>query len=304
MSNKIKIGFVGLGTMGSSICRNIMKAGYPVVVSDLNRAAVDQFAKEGAETATDLKELAATVDIVITMLPSSKEVEAVVLSAQGLAEGLKKGSVLIDMTTASPMKTKELGGKLGEKGIDMIDAPVSGGAVKAKDGTLTIMVGGREEVYEKCRPVLEAAGEKIFYIGPLSSGHSMKLVNNFLTGCNLAATTEAIMTAVKAGISPQVAVDVLQVSSGRNEAVENKFPNFVLPNKDYNFFFDLIYKDLTLYGELAEAMKVPAFISSVVQQIYRLPISRGEGRKDFLNLVNMYEEWCGVKIREVQHNDN
>ncbi len=303
MSMNFKVGFVGLGTMGSRICRNIMKAGYPVVVSDINQAVVEQFVNEGAETAKDLKELAEAVDIAITMLPSSREVEAVVLSPGGLAEGLKKGAILIDMTTANPVKTKELGSKLAEKGIDMIDAPVSGGAVKAKDGTLTIMVGGQEEVYKKCRLLLEAVGEKIFYIGPLSSGHSMKLVNNFLTGCNLAATTEAIMTAVKAGISPQVAVEVLKVSSGRTEAVENKFPNFVLPNKDYNFLFDLIYKDVSLYVELAEAMKVPAFVSSVVQQIYRIPIAKGEGRKDFLNLVNMYEEWCGVKIRGVQ-NDN
>lgn len=304
MGKDIKVGFIGLGTMGSNICRNVLKAGYPVVVSDINQAAVDQFVKEGAQAAVNLKELAEMADLVITMLPSSKEVEAVVFSAQGLAAGMKKGSILIDMTTANPMKTKEISEKLGEKGIEMVDAPVSGGQVKAKDGTLTIMVGGREEIYKKCLPVLEAAGEKIFYIGPTSSGHAMKLVNNFLTGCNLAATTEAIMTAVKAGISPQVAVDVLQVSSGRTEAVENKFPNFVLPNRDYNFLFDLIYKDLSLYTELAEAMKVPAFISSVVQQIYRIPITKGEGRKDFLNIVNMYEEWCGVKIRGAQNNEH
>lgn len=301
------IGFLGLGHMGHPISKNILNSGYYLIIPSYRAEIhttpqaevenIEDLLESGARGSSDLKDFAEKSQIIITMLPSSDEVEDVILGEDGLLEKACENTIVIDMTTANPVSTKKVSSKLSEKGILMLDAPVSGGRKGAVEKTLSIMVGGDEEVFEKCRPLLEVIGKKVLHMGPVSSGHTIKLVNNFLSGCATAATTEAMMVAAKAGISPQKALDVLKDSSGKNDATNKKFPDYVLPDKDYNFTYKLLYKDLCLYNQLAEDLDVPSFISNTVSQLWSIPIAKGEGDKDMLNIVNMFEEWCGVKIR-------
>jgi 2-hydroxymethylglutarate dehydrogenase len=317
MNSKV-IGFLGLGTMGFPMCYNLSKNGYPLVLptfrmeidasSGLSQlvpdyqsklAAYKDMLKAGAKGASSLEELVADSNIILISVPTSKQVEELVLAPDGILQNARKGTIVIDMTSADPASTKKLSKQLAEKGIEMLDAPVSGGAPGAINQTLAIMVGGNEEIFEKCRPILETIGkkEKIIHVGPNGAGHTLKIANNFLSSCCLAATTEAIMVATKAGISPQKAIEVITGSGGRSDASINKYPNYIFPNKSFNFTLNLMSKDIGLFNETAKELKVPAFISNIVYQLWNIPIAKGEGEEDLMNVIKMYEQWCGVKVR-------
>lgn len=311
------IGFLGLGAIGFPICFSLVKNGYSVILPTFRQEidassgysplapdyqtkllAINELLKDGAKGAANLTELAVQSDVILICMPTSKEVEELVLAPQGILHNARPGTVVIDLTTADPVSTQRLSQLLEEKGMDMLDAPVSGGISGAINQTLSIMVGGKEEVYEKYRSILTTIGkeEKVMYMGPAGAGHTMKLVNNFLSGCTTLATAEAIMVAMKAGISPQKAIDVLKDSSGRSDASMNKFPNLIFPGKDFNFTLNLMCKDLALFNQLAKDLRVPAFISNTVYQLWNIPVAMGEGEEDCLNLIKMYEKWCGVKV--------
>ena len=317
MDSKV-LGFLGLGTMGFPMCYNLSKNGYSLVLPtfrmeiDANSgfsplapdyqsklAAYDDMLKAGAKGASSLEELVRYSDIILISVPTSKQVEELVLAPDGILQNARKGTIVIDMTSADPMSTKKLSQLLAKKRIEMLDAPVSGGATGAINQTLAIMVGGSEKIFEKCRPVLETIGkkEKIVHVGPNGAGHTLKIANNFLSSCCLVATTEALMVATKAGISPQKAIEVITGSGGRSDASMNKYPNYVFPNKSFNFTLNLMSKDIGLFNDTAKELKVPAFISSIVYQLWNIPIAKGEGEEDLMNLIKMYEQWCGVKVR-------
>jgi 3-hydroxyisobutyrate dehydrogenase-like beta-hydroxyacid dehydrogenase len=291
------IGFIGLGMMGIRMSKRLIDAGHKVVGYDIDPDALERAKANGAETARTPGEVGERCNPVITIVPNSEIVEKVVLGPDGVVQGAGDGDVLIDMTTACPVSTLKVARELEKRGIRMLDAPVSGGVVGAEKGTLSIMVGGEFELFEQCRPLFEAMGKKLFYMGAIGSGDTMKAVNNFLSGCSVAATSEALALATKAGLNPKKVVDVLQVSTGRNYATEWKFPKFVLPRKfDDGFSIELLNKDLDILTRLARELGVPMFIAHTVQQIFNFAISQGYGAKGHTAIALLIEEWAGVKI--------
>jgi len=268
------IGFVGLGNMGYPMAARLADAGYQVTVTDLNADVVQQFCDEtGAQSATSLNALGASSDLVITMLPEGKAVRKVLLGggdATGdcVVSGLKQGTLLIDMSSCSPVDTRALSSELAEQGFSAIDAPVSGGKYKAADGALAIMAGGDKEYVEACRPVFEVMG-KLFHTGGPASGHAMKAMNNFLSAGTLALTSEAVITGAKFGLDPKVMVDIINASTGRSNTSEDKFPKFVLPGTfNSGFYLGLMAKDLRFAVDLAESEGTPNSFINLLSGTY------------------------------------
>ena len=300
-----RVGFIGLGSMGLPMSKNLVDAGYQVTGYDIDPIALERAIANGLVKASSPKEVAQRCNPVIIIVPNSEIVEEVVLGPKGVKEGARKGDVLIDMTTAYPMSTLKVSKKLAEKGIRMLDAPVSGGVVGARNGTLSIMVGGDELVFAKCRPLFEVLGKNIFYMGQIGSGHVMKVVNNFLSGCSVVATSEALAIAVKAGLNAKKVVDVLQVSTGRNYATEWKFPRFVLPRSfDDGFRIELFNKDLDILTTLARELRVPCLMAHMVQHIFNFAMAQGYGPKGHTAIAQLIEQWANVRIEAGPGEDN
>ncbi len=257
-----RIGLVGLGQMGAPMGRNLARAGFRLAAADAAADAVRRFAAgTSCETPPDLRSLGAACRVVITMLPDGATVRRVVLGDGGdsLAAGLARGAIVIDMSSSSPVGTRELGSALEERGIAFIDAPVSGGVKKAIDGSLAIMAGGDPAVIEAVRPVLAAMGGRVFATGPLGAGHAMKALNNYVSAAGFAAATEAVLAGTRFGLAPETIVAVLNAATGRNNSTENKFPQFVLPRTfDAGFTVGLMVKDLRIALEVAQATEMPA----------------------------------------------
>jgi len=291
------VGFIGVGTMGTPMAEKIIAAGYKVVAFDSVPEALERARDFGAEIAASPCELAERCNPIITMLPNSNIVEKVVLGPRGIIEGARAGTILIDMSTAYPMSTMKIAEELSSKGMEMLDAPVSGGLAKARQGTLSIMVGGKAELVEQCRPLFQVMGKEVFHMGSVGSGHIMKAVNNVLNACNVAATAEVMTLATKAGLNARTVVAVLQASTGKNWATECKFPKFVLTRTfDDGFRMDLLMKDLDIAATLARDLNVPMFIASTIHQIFGLGISQGYGEKGHTTIVQLMEKWAGTTI--------
>jgi len=264
------IGFVGLGNMGYPMASRLANAGYKVTVSDLNADVVRQFCEEtGADSADSLKALGESSDLIITMLPEGKAVRKVLLGdGDNVMAGLKPGTVLIDMSSCSPVDTRALSQELVEMGFNLIDAPVSGGKYKAAEGSLAIMAGGDEELVEACRPVFEVMG-KPFHTGGPASGHAMKAMNNFLSAGTLVLACEAVITGTKFGLDPTVMVDIINASTGRSNSSEDKFPKFILPRTfNSGFYLGLMAKDLRFAVDLAESENTPNGFINLLSSIY------------------------------------
>jgi 3-hydroxyisobutyrate dehydrogenase len=261
-----RIGFVGLGNMGAPMARHLAAAGYQLVVTDTNTAALEKFRSSvDCETAPSLSELGRACRLVITMLPDGAAVRQVVA---GLVAGMARGSVVLDMTSAEPVGTRTLGAKLAESGIGLVDAPVSGGVKRAVEGTLAIMVGGDSESIASCAAVLAKMG-KVFRVGASGSGHAVKALNNYLSAIALAATAEAMLAGEKFGIEPAVMLEILNHSTGRNTATDQKYPAFVLPRTfNSGFALGLMAKDLRIALGLSEAVGAPASLLGMCSEIY------------------------------------
>lgn len=315
--NEKKIGFIGLGTMGFAMCYGLYKKGFSMVLPVYRReidqsgsfiplapdketktALYDEMLEHGCEGAETSAELFARSDFIIISMPTSKQVEMNVLGEGGILENARPGTVVIDLTSADASSTRKLSSLLEEKGIEMLDAPVSGGQAGAINQTLSVMVGGKKEIYEKSRPVLETIGkpEKVIYVGPSGAGDTIKSVNNFLSCACLLATTEGLMVAAKAGIDPKTAVQVIGSSGGSSNASLYKFPSLIFTGQGMNMAVDLMWKDIALYVAAAKDGKVPAFIGNIVNQLFGLPSVEGKGGEDFVEVVRMYEQWCGIKV--------
>ncbi len=276
-----KIGFIGLGAMGQPMSRRLLEAGFQVVAYDLRKEAIDALVQKGAEAASSVKEVAENCRKVITIVPNSEAVERVVFGPRGLLEGVQAGDILIEMTSAYPPSTLKVHQALSTRGISMIDAPVSGGVVGAEAGTLSIMVGGDEKIFEACRAVLSVLGKNLFYMGKIGSGHAIKAINNFLSATTMAVTSEAIILASQLGLSPQRVIEVLQVSTGRSYSTDFKFPKFVLPRTfNSGFALDLMYKDIDTVTRMAREYKIPMFLANLVQQLFGYALTRAGGKKD------------------------
>jgi 3-hydroxyisobutyrate dehydrogenase len=263
------IGFVGLGNMGYPMAKRLAQAGYQLLVADLNADAVRKFCDEtGAKAPATLRELGSASRVVFTMLPDGKAVRKVLMDANGVVSGLQAGTLLIDMSSSSPVDTKVLAQELAANGIQLIDAPVSGGVVKAVSGGLAIMAGGDSACIEACKPVFEPMG-KVFLTGGSGSGHAMKAINNFLSATTLAITSEAVIAGEKFGLDPQVMVDIINASTGRSNSSEHKFPTFVLPRKfTSGFFLGLMAKDLRFAKALSDSVGAPNIFVDAISKLY------------------------------------
>jgi 3-hydroxyisobutyrate dehydrogenase len=246
------IGFVGLGNMGAPMARRLAGAGYRLIVADAVPAAVEKFrAGTKADVAASLKDLGAACRLVITMLPDGKIVRSVLMGEGGIAAGLTPGAIVIDMTSASPVGTRELGVELAARGISLLDAPVSGGVGRAAEGKLSIMAGGDPELLARCKSILETMGQ-VFLTGAAGSGHAMKALNNYPSAANLAIAAEAVLAGERFGLDPDLMIRIFNASTGRNTATDHKYPKFVLPRTfDSGFSLGLMAKDLRLALELA-----------------------------------------------------
>jgi len=297
---KPKVGFVGLGNIGEPMCRRLLENGYGASIYDVNPEAVSKLGDTAAEPAENLKVVASSAEVVLLSLPGSDVMEEAVLGERGLVEGLSSGKVLIDTSSSRPSSTRDLAEKLAEFGVEMLDAPVSGGVLRAEEGKLAVMVGGREEVFERHREVLEAFGERIFHVGDHGAGHLVKFLNNLLSATTLASAAEAVILAEKAGVAPETLLEVINAGNGRSYSTEVKFPNFILNRSfDDGFALGLMVKDLKIALETAAEMGHPMFSGSAISQLWQAAFARGHGPEGhtsiyaFLETLSREEEGDG-----------
>jgi len=284
-----RIGFIGLGMMGAPMVQCLAKAGFELYVHDADAARTASVAAQtGAQGLT--QENAGTLDVLITMLPNSSIVESVVLGdgANGWAGRLPAGAVVIDMSSSEPERSRKLGGVLEARGLEYLDAPVSGGVKRAKDGTLAILVGGRAEVFERCRPLLAAMGRDLLHIGSAGSGHAAKALNNYVSAAGLAATVEALHVAQRFGIDAGVMTDVLNASSGRSNTSENKVKQFMLSGTfGSGFALHLMNKDLKIAGALADAVGYPMALGATCVAVWDEAAQRSTPSTDHTELYRL-----------------
>jgi len=295
---KKQIGFIGLGVMGKPMAKNLMKAGYSLCVYDIVQEPVKELVASGAKAARSAKEVGEKAEIVITIVPSSKEVQEVYLNEDGVLAGIKAGSIIIDMSTIDPIVSQEVAAAAQKKNVEMLDGPVSGGQGGAIEGTLTIMVGGKEEIFKQCKDILAAMGKNIYYCGPVGSGEISKIVNNMVLAICMQATCEGMILGTKAGVQPKTLFEIISKSSGQNWALNTYMPKKAFKGDfEPGFMVDLMYKDLGLAQNLASAYKVPILFGAEVRQIFEMARVAGKGRKDFSAILTTLEEIVGIKAR-------
>lgn len=290
------IGFIGLGIMGTPMAKNLLKAGYPMLVYDLDASRVRSLARQGAKGASGIGEIAALCDTVITMLPDSPQVQEVVLAEAGLIPHLRPGSVVIDMSSIDPMASREIAARLKEKGVDMLDAPVSGGEPKAISGTLSIMVGGDEDVFYRYLPVLKAMGSSITYCGAAGAGNVTKLCNQIVVAVNIAAVSEALVLGQTAGVSPAIVFKAIRGGLAGSTVMEMKAPMMLERNFQPGFKLDLHQKDLNNVLKTAKATGAPVILSQMVTEMMKELRQSGEGQSDHSVLVKYYERLAGAEV--------
>ena len=291
----MKLGFIGIGAMGSHMTVNLINAGYDVTVFDIRKEAMEYIMQFGAKLGSSPSDVAKKSNIILTSLPSTNALKDVVLGEQGMLESMKCGSILIDTSTVSPSTIQKIGLVLKEQKVSVLEAPVSGGVEGAEAGTLTIMVGGSVDVFQRCHELLQVIGKNIYHVGALGSGNTVKLVNNLMSLVNVVTLSEGMVLGVKAGVDAATLYNVIKVSTGRSQALEWKLPNKILPrNFEPGFTIDLTYKDLSLVLSLAKELGVPLFVTSIAQQVYALAKAKGLGKLDNTAVITLFEE--GSKI--------
>ncbi len=295
------IGFIGLGRMGYPMAGHLAKAGFDLIVSDANPDALAGFENEyGSKRAADLENIGAAVDIVITMLPTSAIVRDVILGSGGVAEGLQPGAVVMDMSTSNPNDTVALGDTLKGKGIHMVDAPVAGGVIFAKDGTLDILVGGTQGIVEHVRPLLDAMGKHVHHCGPLGSAHAMKAINNYINAAVLPVYLEAIVAGRKFGIDMATLLESVEASTlGRNHPYEKKIKKHVL-NRAFATGMDmkLIAKDVQIAVDTMHGLGVPSPMASATAKLWLDASEMIGGMSDQSELVKYWERAAGLELTE------
>lgn len=293
------IGFIGLGTMGRPMVAQLLAGGFAVRVYDINRDAVAgaQALGDGVSAAASPAEIGASCEIVVTMLPSGHEVSDAVTGEDGVAGAMAPGGVVLDTSSSQPWLTQELAGRLEGKGIALIDAPVSGAREGAETGTLTFMVGGDAESVARCRPLLEAMGERIFHVGEVGAGHVVKSINNLLTATTYLATAEAVTIGAQYGIDPAMIVDVINQSTGMNQVTQRQFKRRVLTRRfDSGFSLDLMAKDVGIALELARRMDLPLPVSTLGGTQWRAAQQHLGAGRNIAEVVRWVEHFTGVEL--------
>ena len=288
------IGFIGLGIMGRPMAKNLLKAGYPLVVHSRSHGPVEELVAAGAKAASSPADVASQVNILIAMLPNSPDVELVALGRNGIIERAKANLLFIDMSTISPLVSQKVGKALAAKGVRMLDAPVSGGEKGAIDAALSIMVGGEKADFDAALPVLQAMGKTITHLGPLGSGGFTKLANQIIVAVNLTALGEALTLARKAGLDRSLTLKALGGGLAGSKCLEQKTPNYVSGKYNPGFKIDLHFKDLGLIMESSRALGVPLPCTAVVQELFNALRVKGRGGLDHSGIITLLEELAGV----------
>jgi 2-hydroxy-3-oxopropionate reductase len=292
----MKIGFIGLGIMGKPMSRNLLKAGYHLVVLDRNRDAMKALASDGATMAATPGEVAEMADAVITMLPNSPEVKEVVLGEDGVIHRVKPGRVLIDMSSIAPLVSREIGQRLAEKGVEMLDAPVSGGEPKAIDGTISVMVGGKKEVFETYYPVLKAMAGSVVLTGDLGAGNITKLANQIIVALNIAAMSEALVLASKAGVAPDLVYQAIRGGLAGSTVLDAKAPLVMDRKFQPGFRIRLHIKDLANVLDTSHELGVPLPLTASVMEIMQALKADGMADLDHGGLVRYYEKLAKIEV--------
>ena len=296
----MNIGFVGLGVMGSRMLRHLTAASHRATVYDIDLGVRDAVARATGATAVDSPRAAAqAADIVFTMLPDGPVVRDVVLGPDGLAQGFRAGALLVDTSSAEPWITREIGERLAQRGVDMVDAPVSGAEEGARLATLVFMVGGSDAAVARCRPLLALMGQHIFHVGPLGAGHTMKTINNLATAVTFLATAEAVMIGKAYGLGAQAMVDVLNVSTGASFVSQKRLGQDVVSRKfEDQFRLELMLKDMGIATRLAAQRGLPVPISDFGREVWARAVDElGEGRVT-TEIVRWYEQRMGFELKD------
>ena len=292
-----KIGFIGLGIMGKPMARNLLKAGYSLAVYNRSRKPVDELVAHGAEGMSSAKEVAERSEVVITMLPDGPDVERVILGPGGVLEGLRRSSVVIDMSSVSPLVAKRVALEAEKTGGEMLDAPVSGGEPSAIQGTLAIMVGGKKEVFDECLPILLAMGNSVTFVGAVGAGQTAKLANQMVVAVNIAALSEALVFAVKSGVDPEVLVGAIRGGLAGSNVLEAKAPMIMRRDFKPGFRVRLHQKDLRNALSAAADCNVPLPVTSLVQQMLGALVNAGQGELDHSAMIMFFENLANAEVR-------
>jgi 2-hydroxy-3-oxopropionate reductase len=291
------IGFVGLGIMGKPMASNLVRAGHRLIVHDINPAPVRELVQLGAKEKGSSADVAAESEIVITMLPNSPDVKAVVLGPKGVLEGARPGLILIDMSSIAPLAAKEVASAAAAKGVKMLDAPVSGGEPKAKDGTLSIMVGGDKATFDSVVEVLQAMGKSVVRCGDVGSGNMTKLANQIVVALNIIAVSEALVLATKAGVDAKVVYQAIRGGLAGSTVMDAKAPLIFDRKFDPGFRIELHLKDLLNVMETAHQVGAPVPFSSLATEVLSAMKTGGKGKLDHGGIVQHFESLAGVEVR-------
>jgi len=293
----MKIGFIGLGIMGKPMSKNLLKKGYDLVVCDVVQSAVDEVVAAGAKSVLTPKDVAAQVDIVITMLPNSPHVKQVVLGENGVIEGARSGLIVIDMSSIAPLVSREVAAKLAEKGVDMLDAPVSGGEPKAIEGTLSVMVGGKRATFDKCYDIMKTMAGSVVYTGDIGAGNVTKLANQIIVALNIAAMSEALVLATKAGVEPELVYQAIRGGLAGSTVLDAKAPLVMDRKFKPGFRINLHIKDLNNVLETAHEIGVPLPLTAAVMEMMQALKVDGMGDDDHGSLIRYYEKLSLIEVK-------
>lgn len=293
-----KVGFIGLGTMGKPMARNLLKAGYTLTVYDVVPAPIEELAGEGATAATSPREVAEKSDIVLASLPDTPYVEEALLGPNGVAEGAKPGLIVVDHSTIAPKAAENLAAELEKRGLHFLDAPVSGGDIGARDGTLTIMVGGKEEVFNDSLEILNVVGKRITRVGDSGAGQIAKVCTQIVTVCTIAGIGEALTLAAKAGADLDNVLKVLQTGGAACWTLDVRAPNLIKRNFQPGFRARLQYKDVNIALQSGEDYAVSLPVTGAVRELYAAMIEAGRGDLDASALMTVIEDMAHIKVGE------
>ncbi len=292
-----KIGFIGIGIMGKPMAKNLIDAGYELMVYDLNEDAVNEMVEYGSEKGASPKEIAENSEVIITMLPNSPHVKAVVLGEKGIIEGVKEGQLLIDMSSIAPLVSQKVAVELEKKGVEMLDAPVSGGQEGAEAGTVAFMVGGKEEVFVENKEILEVMGGSVTLVGSIGAGETTKLVNQAIVGINIAAVAEALMLGKKSGVDPENIFNAIRGGLAGSRCLEDKALRMFKGNYDPGFKMKLHVKDLNNVFETSKELHTAMPLTAQVMEMMQALLSAGHEEVDHGGLALYYEKInnCSLK---------
>jgi 2-hydroxy-3-oxopropionate reductase len=295
---KMKIGFIGLGIMGKPMAKNLLKAGYQLVVHNRSPKPVKELVEAGAESGSSAKEVAEKCDVIVTMLPNSPHVKEVVLGPNGILEGARPGTIIVDMSSIAPLAAKEVAAKAAEKGVEMLDAPVSGGEPKAIEGTLSIMVGGKKEIFEKCHSILSKMGTSVVLCGDIGAGNTTKLANQIIVALNIAAMSEALVLGAKAGVNPETIFKAIRGGLAGSTVLEAKAPMVLSGNFKPGFRIELHIKDLANALDTAHEVGAPLPLTSQVMEILQALKVDGKAGNDHSGIIQFYENLAKIAARK------